>query len=86
MKVYQKQLTVYELDDGFFVEVSKDEDATHFYLGHKQYGVKSLMFGVNDFSFMSEKQLIEANVEDYIQMFKEEYFDYNDLYEDMDER
>ena len=26
MKKYQKTITVYELDGGFFVEVSKDED------------------------------------------------------------
>ncbi|MBR3975758.1 MAG: hypothetical protein IKJ88_07865 [Clostridia bacterium] len=86
MKVSQKQITVYEFDDGFFVEVSKDEDATYFYLGHTQYGVKSLMFGVPDLNLMSAEQLIEANIEDYIELYKEEYFDYNDLYDDIDER
>ena len=64
MKVSQKQITVYEFDDGFYVEVSKDEDATYFYLGHTQYGVKSLMFGVPDLNLMSADQLIEANIEE----------------------
>ena len=44
------------------------------------------MFGVPDLNLMSADQLIEANIEDYIELYKEEYFDYNDLYDDMDER
>ena len=35
MKKYQKTITVYELDGGFFVEVCKDDDVVEFFLCHK---------------------------------------------------
>lgn len=37
------------------------------------------MFGVNDFNFMNEEQLIESNLSTYIDLYKEDYFDYDDL-------
>ena len=58
MKKYQKTITVYELDGGFFVEVGKQDDSVDFYLCHRNYGVKLLMFGYCDFYGMTEEDLI----------------------------
>ena len=81
MKKYQKTITVYELDGGFFVEVSKDEDVTHFYLGHKKYVIKDCMLGACDFYAMTEEELVLANVAEYIALYKHDYFDYDDMEE-----
>ena len=81
MKKYQKTITVYELDGGFFVDVSKDEDVTHFYLGHKKYGIKDCMFGACDFYGMTEEELVLANVAEHIALYKEDYFDYDNMEE-----
>ena len=70
---------VYELEDDFYVEVSpdiKDDEVIHFYLCHKSYGIKEMMFGVmkKDAGEMIE-ELIINNVDEYIKFYKEEYFD-----------
>ena len=75
-KKYQKTITVYELHDDFMVEVHRDKELTDFYIYHKAYGIKMLMFGLCDFDVATEEQILEANVEDYMDIYKEEYFDY----------
>ena len=79
MKNYQKTITVYELDGGFFVEVSKQDDVVEFFLCHKNYGVKSHMFGLCEFYGMTEEELVLANIAEHIAFYKAEYFEYIDL-------
>ena len=79
MKKYQKTITVYELDGGFFVEVCKEDDVVDFFLCHKNYGVKAHMFGLCDFYGMTEEELVLANIAEHIAFYKAEYFDYIDL-------
>lgn len=79
MNSIKKTITAYDVGKGFFVETGTIDNVTEFYLCHKNYGVKSLMFGVNDFNFMNEEQLIESNLSTYIDLYKEDYFDYDDL-------
>ena len=79
MKKYQKTITVYELDGGFFVEVCKEDDVVEFFLCHKNYGVKSHMFGLFNCDSETEEQILEANAEDYMNIYKAEYFDDIDL-------
>ena len=76
MRMYQKTITVYEFPDSFVVEVHRDEELSEFYISHKAYGIKMLMFGLCDFDVATEEQILEANVEDYMDIYKEEYFDY----------
>lgn len=85
MNSIKKTITVYDVGNGFFVETGITDDVTEFYLYHKDYGVKSFMFGINHFSFMSEEQLIESNLSTYVELYKNDYFDYSDLYEETDE-
>lgn len=76
MKKYQKTITVYELPDSFEVEVHIDEELTNFYISHKAYGNKMHMFGLYDCDTDTEEQMIEANAEKYMDVYKAEYFDY----------
>ena len=75
MKKYQKTITVYELHDGFMVEVHREKEFSEFYIYHKAYGIKTLMFGVCDCDKVAEEQIIEANAEDHMNVYKAEYFD-----------
>ena len=78
MKKYQKTITVYELHDDFMVEVHRDKELTDFYIYHKAYGIKMLMFGLCDCDAETEEQILEANAEDYMTIYKAEYCDYTD--------
>lgn len=75
MKKYQKTITVYELHDDFMVEVHRDKELSEFYLYHKAYGIKMLMFGLCDCDKATEEQIIEANAEDYMNVYTEAYVD-----------
>lgn len=75
MKKYHKIITVYELDGGFFLEVSKQDGLVNFYLHHKNYAVKKLMFGLYDFYGMTEEEIIRETIDEYIADYKEEYFE-----------
>ena len=39
-----KSITVYTLPNGYIIEADKGEEITDFYIYHKDYGVKMLMF------------------------------------------
>ena len=39
-------------------------------------GAVDAAFGLCDFDVATEEQILEANVEDYMDIYKEEYFDY----------
>ena len=44
MKKYQKTITVYELPDGFIEEVHRDKEQSEYYISHRAYGIKALMY------------------------------------------
>ena len=73
MKKYQKTVTVYELHDGFRVEVEENIITTDLWLAHKSYGVKTLMFGIS--GPVDVDALITDNAQAHIDAFKDEYFD-----------
>lgn len=81
MKKYQKTITVYEFQNGFVVETSRQGTLVHFYLGHEKYGVKSLMFGVCNIEPEDEEVLIFGNIAQYIDIYKSKYFDADDVAE-----
>lgn len=46
-----------------------------FYLQNEEYGVISLMFGIPKSDIKDIENIILANIEDYIETYKEEYED-----------
>ncbi len=81
MKFYTKEIKVYdfaEIFDGFCVEAHKVKDTTELYLYHKNYGIKSFMFGVLTNSIKSEwelRDLIASNIENHIDIYQDVYMD-----------
>lgn len=81
MKSFNKEITVYSLGSpfkGFCVEAHEVKDTTELYLYHKNYGIKSLMFGVLTNSIKSEwelRDLIASNIENHIDIYQDVYMD-----------
>lgn len=73
---YEKAITVYSLPDGFIVEVEKGSEYTDFYISHRNYGVKSLMFGLCNCDIGSEEEIILANAEECMDLYREEFMDF----------
>jgi hypothetical protein len=74
-----REITTYALEDelsGFFVDVENDVSRNgyiNFFLYHKSCGIKDLMFGIPQVDAEDVEVFITANVEDYIESYKEEY-------------
>ena len=73
MKKLEKKITVYTLENDFSVEVERSRDLTAFYLANKAYGDKMHMFSLADCYGETVEDIIEANVEEYIEYFFESY-------------
>ncbi len=73
MKKFQKTITVYDLGEGFFAEVSKQGKASEFYICHNDYSVKQLMFAlvIDD----SEEERYLSNIDSYIDFYREQYME-----------
>ena len=80
MKSIVKDFTAYELDgrfDGYCIKILKGEETIEVFLYHKQYGVKSLMLGLNK-TFKNELNLhniIANNIEEHIATYAAEFMD-----------
>lgn len=73
-KICTKAVTLYDVGDDWRVEVIRREDGwREAWLFHKDYGVKDLMFGVQS-KGQELLDMIEANLSDYINFYKEQYF------------
>ena len=61
----------------YVVYVKEVLDSYEFYLQKESYGVIDLMFGVmkEDYSLKEIENLIESNIEDYIEIYKQDYED-----------
>ena len=67
----------YELEDGFFVDVSESVENNRmydFYLFHEDYGIKDCMFST-ECKKEEFESLILNNKDEYIEYYKEEYCD-----------
>ena len=73
MKKFEKKVTVYTLENDFSVEVERSRDLTAFYLVNKAYGDKMHMFSLADCYGETVEDIIEANAEEYIEYFFEQY-------------
>lgn len=79
MKKYKKTITVYEFSDGFIVERDQKKDCIEFYISHKKYGEKSLMFGLCNRDERAAEEMMLSELEFHIDCYKETYFDYDDM-------
>ena len=59
-------------NDTYYVYVIKEDKYYEYWLQNKDYGVMSLMFGVQNYYDLS---IIEEQLLEYIQDYKEEYED-----------
>lgn len=64
----------YEVGNGFRVEVTSTDNYRESYIYHKDYGIKSLMFGSEDYEH-SFLEVVESNLDDYIASYIEEVMD-----------
>ena len=71
-------VTRFEIDDGFYVEVSpgidnKGKELYNFFLCKENYEIKELMFRLyaSDYQPSEWEDIIEANVDEYIENFIE---------------
>ena len=78
MKIIVKDYEAVALDgkfDGFCIELLSDEEMIEVFLYHEQYGVKSLMFGLNN-NFQNRlnlRDIIANNIEEHIAMYTGEF-------------
>ena len=63
----------YCFDSHYMVEIFKVDDTYEAWLYNREYGIKDLMFGmpVEQQSFDEFLEIVEANVPEYIELYKE---------------
>ena len=76
MKKFQKTITAYEFPNGFIVEISKKEVYTEFWIYHKRYGIKDMMFGIPNEFVAAHEEIMLANVQQHMDYYEEEYMGY----------
>lgn len=68
--------TTYDAGDGFRIDVVSDPKEHEIWIYHKDYAVKMLMFGIpTDQQYGDLIKILEANMEEYKDIYKKEYFD-----------
>lgn len=73
----------YRYGKHYYVEIIERKECFEAYLWHEQYGIKNMMFGVSkDTSIEKFIELVEANIEEYIIYYREEFVDHDDLDEE----
>lgn len=80
MKIIVKEYEAVALDgkfDGFCIEILTDEKMIEVFLYHKQYGIKALMFVLNNNfqNTLNLRDIIANNIEEHIAMYTEEFMD-----------
>ena len=72
----------YEAENGFYVDIvhhtlrqNGAEPLYEAYLYHKQYGIKSLMFGSNDKDYQNFLAVVMNNLPQYMEYYEDDYFD-----------
>ena len=72
---YVKTITAYTLPYGFIIEANKGEEVTDFYIYHKDYGVKMLMFGLCNYDTSEQEEILYTSASRYMDIYKDEYMD-----------
>lgn len=64
------------LADGFYILILPEDDGYRYYhMCHKSYGPIMCMFGVHEDSDDEYVEIALANADQYIEFYKEDYFD-----------
>lgn len=74
-KKIEKKIDIYQIMKDYFVQVEDNNEIIEFYLYHKDYGVKTLMFGMPKKEVSDIRQIILDNAEDYILDYIEKYIE-----------
>lgn len=83
-RVFEKPIEKFKYDENYYVDIAitTDDSETVFeaWIYGKNNGFKMLMFGMpaKQQSYEMFKEIVEANVEDYIQLFEEFIDDYEE--------
>lgn len=72
---YVKTITAYTLPYGFIIEADQSEEVTDFYIYHKDYGIKMLMFGICNCDVAEQDEIVRANATQYMLIYTENYMD-----------
>lgn len=82
MKQIKREITTYEVGDGFYVDVVPDveiDSLFELWLYHKTMSIKTFMFGgcFADLKYIDVEKMIEENlsVYDFINQYKMQYMD-----------
>lgn len=77
MKKAKIKTSTYEVGNGFLVDIVVTESEHEAWIYHKDYGIKSMMWGGLNSSETIEdfKALVEANVPEYAEDYMSEYMD-----------
>ena len=76
MKKADVKITVYEMEDDFFVEAYPNDDIIEFWIYHRNYGIKSFMFGIPEKYFNKGntiEHLIKGNFTEYKSSYIQDY-------------
>lgn len=58
-----------------YVKWCKEELCYEFYLQNEEYGIIDLMFGIPASDMEDMQEIVLANIEDYIEIYKQDYED-----------
>lgn len=75
-KICDNLVETYELEDGFFCDVDyKTDGIKELWIYQKDYGIKTLMFGMPIKDREELESLIEANWEQYAEIYRADYME-----------
>ena len=65
----------YDCGDGFYIDVIRQDKICEAWIGHADYGVKSLLYSVYDFSTDEAVRLVTYRLDEFKEQYKEDYMD-----------
>ena len=54
------------IPNGFIIEADQGEEITDFYIYHKDYGIKMLMFGLCNYDAAEQEEILYTNAIRYV--------------------
>ena len=69
------KIETFKYDENYLIDVVTLKDTYEAWVYHKNYGVKSLMFGcpIEQQTYQFFLEMVEANADEYIEFYAEEY-------------
>ena len=72
-----KVIETYEIENGFYLDIQEKKDTLEFYIYHKDYAIKNMTMGiVKEDLDCNVLELIQNNIENWIEEYKEGVMDY----------